>query len=229
MTMQLCGVSVSPYFERIIIMLDMKGALDQIELGAVPGGFKSDAHFVYHPMGKIPFLIKEDGSSLTESQVIAEYLDHKLEGPAMVPGDLDEATQARLIARILDIYYAEAVRPMARVAFGGEASDEEIAKARDEDIPRAFDYLEKYMGSGKRAVGDSWTVADAALISHLYWFGALMPRFGVEGFGGRPRLTAYWDRVKDTDLVKRSFERVKKSYDAFTDNPKAGDNDGGAS
>lgn len=215
MVMKLCGVNVSPYYERVVVLLDMKGALDQIELADVPGGFKSEEHLQLHPMGKVPFLIKDDGDSLTESQVIAEYLDYKLEGPAMVPDDLEAATQARLIARILDLYYAEAVRPMGRVAFGGEASDEELAKARDVDIPAAFDHLEKYMGTGTRAVGDTWTIADAALISHLYWYGALMPRFGLKGFGDHPKLEAYWNNVKDTDLVKRSFERVKQSYDQF--------------
>ncbi len=213
--MQLCGESVSPYFERVVIMLDIKDAMDQISIGGVPGGFKSEEHFSYHPMGKIPFLIKEDGTSLTESQIIAAYLDRVLDGPMLTPKDFDQATQMRLIARIMDIYYAEAVAPMGRVAFGGEASDEELAKAKEKDLPAAFDYLEKFLGGGKRAIGDNWTLADCALISHLYWFGALMPRFGVEGFGGRPKLTAYWENVKDTDVCLRSFDRVKKSYDTF--------------
>lgn len=213
--MHLCGEHVSPYFERVVILLDMKGAMDQLKIGGVPGGFKSEEHFKNHPMGKIPFLIRDDGSSITESQVIAEYLDRVLDGPRLTPENYDDATDARLIARVLDLYYADAIRPMGRVAFGGEASEEELAKARDEDIPKAFDYLEKYLGGGKRAIGDEWTIADAALISHLYWHGALMPRFGVDGFMGRPKLAAYWDAVKDTDIVTRSFERVKISYDKF--------------
>lgn len=213
--MQLCGHSVSPYFERVVIALDIKGALDQVTLAGVPGGFKSDEHFGHHPMGKIPFLIKDDGNSLTEGQVIAEYLDRVLDGPDLTPHDFEAATQTRLIARVLDLYYAEAVKPYGRVAFGGEATDEELARARDEDIPKAFGYLEKYLGGGKRAVGDDWTLADTALISHLYWYGALKVRFGLEGYARWPKLDAYWESVKDTDIVTRSFDRVKKSYDEF--------------
>ncbi|MFC4347514.1 glutathione S-transferase family protein [Kordiimonas lipolytica] len=213
--MQLCGHSVSPYFERVVIALDMKGALDQVELAGVPGGFKSDEHFSLHPMGKIPFLIKDDGTSITEGQVIAEYLDRVLDGPDLTPHDFEQATQGRLIARILDLYYAEAVRPYGRLAFGGEATDAEVEKAKTQDIPAAFTYLEKYMGEGLFAVGDSWTLADAALISHLYWYGALKVRFGLEGYGRWPKLDTYWNHVKDTDIVTRSFDRVKHSYDEF--------------
>ncbi|NVJ96706.1 MAG: glutathione S-transferase family protein [Alphaproteobacteria bacterium] len=213
--MKLCGHSVSPYCERVIIALDIKGALDQVEIDGVPGGFKSEQHFGYHPMGKIPFLIKDDGTSITEGQVIAEYLDRVLDGPDLTPHDFEAATQARLIARVLDLYYAEALKPYGRVAFGGEATEEELERAKTEDIPKAFDYLEKYLGGGKRAVGDDWTLADTALISHLYWYGALRVRFGLDDFSRWPKLDAYWNNVKDTDIVTRSFDRVKTSYDKF--------------
>ena len=223
--MKLCGASVSPFFERIVIMLDMKGAMDQVELASVPGGFKSDEHFQFHPMGKIPFLIKEDGSSLTESQVIAEYLDRKLDGPSAVPADIEDATQMHAIARIMDLYYFAAIHPIGGAAFGGEISDKALDKARDQDIPAAFNYLEKYMGNGSRAVGDDWTIADAALISQLYWYNALSGRFCLKDFSAHPKLEAYWNNIKDTDLVTRSFERVKKSFDEFTDNSPASEDE----
>ena len=213
--MKQVGESVSPYFERVMIGLDIKGMMDKLDYGMPDGGFKSEAHWQAHPLGKIPYLIRDDGSTLTEGQVILEYLDRQLDGTPLTPSDFEVATNARAIARILDLYYAEAVRPMGRVAFGGAATDEEIAKAREEDIPKALAYASKYMGDGKYAVGDDWTIADCALISHLYWYGALMPRFGLEGFGDNKKLADYWDRMKDSPLVTRSFERTKKAYDKF--------------
>ena len=172
-------------------------------------------------MGKIPFLIKEDGTSLTESQVIAEYLDHMLDGAPTVPADIEAAMQMNAIARIMDLYYFAAIHPIGGAAFGGEISDEALDKARDQDIPAAFNYLEKYLGTGSRAVGDDWTIADAALISQLYWYKALSGRFGLKDFSAHPKLEAYWNTIKDTDIVNRSFERVKKSYDEITANPPA--------
>ncbi|WP_417449750.1 glutathione S-transferase family protein [Kordiimonas sp.] len=213
--MKLIGESVSPYFERVYIGLDIKGVTDKLEYGMPDGGFKSDAHFEAHPLGKIPYLVKDDGTTLTEGQLILEYLDRTLGGRLLTPEDFDAATDARAIGRILDLYYAEAVRPMGRVAFGGTATDDEIAKAREQDIPTALAYVSKYMGGGKYAVGDDWTIADCALISHLYWYGALMPRFGLEGFGDNERLADYWARVKDDPVVTRSFARTKKAYDKF--------------
>ncbi|WP_020400680.1 glutathione S-transferase family protein [Kordiimonas gwangyangensis] len=213
--MKLVGESVSPYFERIYIALDIKGMTDKLEFGMPEGGFKSEAHWKAHPLGKIPYLVKDDGSTLTESQVILEYLDRVLGGTMLTPEDFDVATDARALCRIMDLYYAAAVGPMGRVAFGGTASNEELAKAREEDIPRALAYASKYLGDGKYAIGDSWSIADCALISHLYWYGALMPRFGLEGFGENKKLAAYWDRIKDDPVVTRSFERTKRAYDKF--------------
>ncbi|WP_262695924.1 glutathione S-transferase family protein [Kordiimonas aquimaris] len=213
--MQLCGHSVSPYVERILIVLEMKGIADAVVLSDVPGGFKSDEHFTYHPLGKIPFLLLDDGQSLTESQVIVEYLDAVLDGRKVIPTDPFAAATASQISRVLDIYYTNAIGPMGRVAFGGSATDDELAKARDIDIPAALGYLEKLINGSEYAVGDSWSHADAALMTHFYWFERLMPEFGVNGFGGYPNLSAYWNHVTGTDLYKDSKARADASFDKF--------------
>jgi len=213
--MQLCGVSVSPYFERVYTVLDLKGATDQVDYPGIPGGFKSDEHFKYHPMGMIPFLIKEDGSSLTEGQIIAEYLDEVLEGPSLMPSEPDAAAQVRAIARVFDLYYYAAQRPIGSAYFGGDESEEDIKNAREIKIPKALKYIEKYMGDGEYAVGDGWTIADAVLISQLFWYDTIGEKYGLDGFANCPKLTVYWDRIKGTDAAKRSFNRVKKSYEQF--------------
>lgn len=215
MTMQLCGVSVSPYFERVYTALDMKGALDALTYPGVPGGFKSEEHFKHHPMGMVPFLIKDDGSSLTEGQLIAEYLDDILKGPSLMPADPDKAAQVKVIARIFDLYYYAAQRPMGSAYFGGEETEEDIRNAREVEIPKALKYIEKYVDGGAYAVGDSWTHADAVFITQLYWYETVGGKYGLDGFGDCGKIADYWASVKETDVAQRSFERVSKSYEQF--------------
>lgn len=213
--MKLCGHSVSPYVERILIALELKGASDAVVLSDVPDGFKSDAHFSYHPLGKIPFLLLDDGRCLTESQVIVEYLDAVLAGESLTPKDPYDAATASQIIRVLDIYYTNAIGPMGRVAFGGTATDEELANAKENTLPAALNYLNKIIGTDGFAVGNTWTHADAAAMSHFYWYDRLMPKFGVSGFDSYDRLSAYWARVSETKTYKASRARADVSFDKF--------------
>ncbi|MBL4787949.1 MAG: glutathione S-transferase family protein [Kordiimonadaceae bacterium] len=219
MTMQLCGMSASPYFERVMVVLDIKGVLADVSYPGVPGGFKSVEHTAHHPKAMIPYLIKEDGSSLTEGQLIAEYLDHKLGGPTLLPADIDKAMQVRAICRIFDLYYYPAQRPVGAAYFGGEVTEAEIAKARNEDIPAAFRYIEKYMDDGEYAVGNSWSVADAVLMTQLYWYERAIGHEGIHGFFGCKRMEAYWDNIQKTDIAKCSVERVEKAYNQIFGGP----------
>ncbi len=213
--MKLCGHSVSPYVERVLIALEMKGKPDAVTLSDVPGGFKSDEHFNHHPLGKIPFLLLEDGTSLTESQVIVEYLDAVAGGTSLTLADPLAAARTSRIVRVLDVYYTNAIGPVGRVAFGGSATDEELAAAKDTNIPAALGYLETILGDHGFAVGSSYTHADAALMSQFYWFDRLMPQFGVNGFEGCPKLEAYWEKTTASDLYQASKARADASFNKF--------------
>lgn len=213
--MKLCGHSVSPYVERVLLGLEIKGAQAAVELADVPGGFKSEEHFSHHPLGKIPFLLLDDGRTLTESQVILEYLDAVLDGEPLVPNDPWDAAQAGRIARVMDIYYFTAIGPMARVAFGGEADEKEIQNAKENTIPQALGYLEAIIGDEGFAVGSGYTHADAVMMSQFYWFDRLMPEFGIKGFEGYPKLEAYWDKMRATELYQASKERTDASFAKF--------------
>ncbi|GHF24017.1 glutathione S-transferase [Kordiimonas sediminis] len=208
--MKLYGAHLSPYFGRCYLVMALKGQTDAVELGDIPGGMKSPAHMAANPTGKIPYLEKDDGTYLIESQVIAEYLDAILEGDALVPEDLDEATHALMICRIIDTYMAPA---MERFWANRGYSDEEVKKAATESLPAAFDYLEHFITGGKYLSGDSWTIADAALIPWLFHMEKFAKQHGVDGFGDRPKLQEWYAHVSQTDIVKDSMVRAEKSLE----------------
>lgn len=218
--MKLCGHSVSPYVERILIALEMKGKSGDVVLTDVAGGFKSPEHLSHHPLGKIPFLLLVDGSSLSESQSILEYLDAVVGGNSLTPADPLLAAKADRIVRVLDIYYTNAIGPMGKVAFGGSATDAEMADAKERALPEALKYLDFCIEGDQFAVGDCWSYADAAIMSQLYWFEELMPRFGVPGLEDYSRLSAYWENAKKTDIYRASKARADKSAAKFFGNKK---------
>ena len=213
--MKLCGHSVSPYVERILIAMEMKGNGRAVPLADVVGGFKSDEHLSHHPLGKIPFLLLDDGTSLSESQSIVEYLDAVVGGESVTPGDPLIAAKASRIVRVLDIYYTNAIGPMGKVAFGGTATDAEMADAKDRALPEALRYLDYCIEGEQFAVGDAWSHADAAIISQLYWFERLMPQFGVPGLDDYSTLSAYWENAKKTNIYQASKARADKSVAKF--------------
>jgi glutathione S-transferase len=83
--MILYGGLTSPFVRKIKISAALLGLADQIELrdaerlkDPVSGTLRTDYAFTDHnPLGKQPTLVLEDGTSLYDSRVIAEFLDQQ--------------------------------------------------------------------------------------------------------------------------------------------------------
>jgi glutathione S-transferase len=79
--------AASPYARKIRIAADHLGLSDRIEIVAASTTDPDDPIRIQNPLGKIPTLILEDGSSLYDSRVIADFLDHLAGGGALIPAD----------------------------------------------------------------------------------------------------------------------------------------------
>ncbi len=77
----------SPYARKIRIAADILGVTDRIEIAGVDLADPTDSIRSQNPLGKIPALVLEDGSSLYDSRVIAEYLDVLAGGGKLFPAD----------------------------------------------------------------------------------------------------------------------------------------------
>ncbi len=201
MTMQLYGSKLSPFVMRPVLAARAKG--HELEPQDFEGGMKCDAALALSPMGKVPLLVDGD-FALPESQVIAEYLDAVLPGPALVPADPAQAARARLIVRLVDLNLI----PHLAGIFRGREAPEGVAPALA-GIAEALGFIEHFRkGSDVFAVGDSFSIADAALIPLFFFFDA----FDVSAGGAvptgalvaaRPGLAAWWARAKASDIGSR--------------------------
>lgn len=214
--MKLCGVNLSPYYERAYLVLEVKGAIDQVEMAGMPGGFGSKALRAQSPMGKIPYLLLDDGTSLPEGQIIAEYFNAVFDGPDLLPAEPADAARARLVARIIDLYIAPHSAALSRPMFGRVDPDETaIAYALSTGLPAGFDFLEATLTGQAFAIGNSLSFADISIIPHMYFFENFLAHYELAPLEGRPKFADWWAAQKDTGLVKNSHARIQSSLDAL--------------
>lgn len=219
--MKLCGVHLSPYYERAYLVLEVNDSVDKVELAGMPGGFGSDELLAESPMGKIPYLLLDDGSCLPEGQVIAEYFNAMFDGPNLEPEHPADAARARLVARIVDLYIAPHTAVLSRPMFGRVPRDEAAtAFAIETGLPSGFDFLEKTLSGGVFAIGNALSLADVALIPHMFFFENFLSAFELRPLVGRKNFDTWWQAQKNTDLVQNCHARIQTSLDAVMANMK---------
>jgi glutathione S-transferase len=133
--MKLFSSGASPYARKVAVAAHEAGLIDRIEIVGVtvtPVSVNAEVAAA-NPLTKVPTLVLDDGTSLFDSRVIVEYLDH-LSGGRLIPagedrwrvlrdqaiGDgLTDAGQIGKIERSLDLLEAE-FRPAAGVPQVGD-------------------------------------------------------------------------------------------------------------
>ncbi|MGE3146818.1 MAG: glutathione S-transferase family protein [Pseudorhodoplanes sp.] len=75
----------SPFGRKVKIAAAILGLDGEITVEASDTNDPADSLRVQNPLGKIPILVLEDGSTLFDSRVIAEYLDHRAGGGRIIP------------------------------------------------------------------------------------------------------------------------------------------------
>ncbi len=192
--MILYGGKLSPFVMRPLLVSRAKGA--EVTLASFEGGIKSPEYLALCPTGKMPLLVDGD-LALPESQVIADYLDLVLPGPAMVPSDPVAATMVRLLVRLVDSYMV----PSLGGLFRGRENPAGVPDAM-KSMAEALSYIEHYRKAGDGcAFGDAFTMADAAMIPVFFFLDALdgpMPTKAL--IAAQPGLAGWWERAKASPL-----------------------------
>jgi glutathione S-transferase len=88
----------SPFGRKIKIAIAELGLEERIEVVAADTADPADSLRRQNPLGKVPTLVLEDGATLFDSRVIAEYLDHLAGGGRLFPAGEARFAQLRLQA-----------------------------------------------------------------------------------------------------------------------------------
>ncbi len=201
--MKLISSLTTPFGRKIRILLAEKSLACEL-LEDIP--WNTDAKTPnYNPLGKVPVLVLDDGMTLFDSRVIAEYLD-TLPGPKHIPAE----TLPRIRVKRWEAL-ADGISDAAATIFiernkraASQQSPDWIARQRGK-IDAALHEAEKIL-AGDFCEGNAFTLADAALVAAL---GYLKLRFNEEvSLAPYPKLTAYFARMEQRASVRNSMAPV---------------------
>jgi maleylpyruvate isomerase len=196
---------------RVRIGMHWKGlAFDTQTLDLRTGIQGGDAWRARNPQGYVPALELDDGTLLTQSLAILEWLEETHPEPPMLPGDARARAEARSLALIIaaDIHPIQNLRILKRVE--GLAGPD---AARDWAATIIAEGLAAYAAriasrAGPFSLGAEPGLADICLVPQL----ANARRFGVD-LGAFPRILAIERACADLPAFAAARPEAQPDFD----------------
>jgi glutathione S-transferase len=124
-----------------------------------------------NPKSKVPTLVRDDGSVLTEFPAIAYWLARTNPFANLLPDDIDQQARALelLDYAVATIHMQGFARLFRAAGFTPNAADEEAVKARGKEIAdKGFGLIDKALDGRDYAVG-KFSIADVAIFYVEFW------------------------------------------------------------
>lgn len=135
----------------------------------------SEAYLAVNPQGLVPTLIDDDGTVLTQSMAVIEYLDEtRPDGASFVPGDAKGRARVRAISQAIacEIHPLNNLRVLRYLSSEFDIDEEERNEGWYKHwIQEGMEGLEGMLsdgGAGAFAHGDAPTMADICLFPQVY-------------------------------------------------------------
>lgn len=170
----------SPYARKVRIVAAEKHIeiiLQEVVLAAPDCPVKQ-----YNPLGKVPVLILDDGASLYDSRVIAEYFDNRTPLGCLIPKDNSAKSAVRRWEALADGVCDAAVAVMLEQRKPEQMQDATFILRQMDKVTRGLTVLNddlgknQKVGKNKWCVGDTFSLADIAVGCML---GYVSLRFGT--------------------------------------------------
>lgn len=186
----------SPFVRKVKIAAEVLGLADRIEMQDADTVAPDGAFLAQNSLGKIPTLILEDGSTLFDSPVILEYLDHLAGGGRILPAEpkarfatlrLQALSDGILDAALLIVYEGRFRAPEMKVQAWIDRQHDKINRALAvleaappvlTDPPDAGQItLACALGYCDLRLGGAWRNSHPKLVAWLDQFAARVPAF----------------------------------------------------
>ena len=191
----LIGNYISPYVRKVLVCMELKGL--EYTIDPIAPFVGNERFSQLSPLRRIPVLIDGD-RVFNDSSVICQYLDERHPQPSLYPADIGDRAQARWIEEYCDTWLGDVVvwgmffqKGVKRYLFGEEPDEAVVARARDEQLPVALDYLESLLPADSFLFGDL-SVADIGIAS--FFRNAAFVRYAVDARRW-PRVAALLERA----------------------------------
>ncbi|MGI4744503.1 MAG: glutathione S-transferase family protein [Janthinobacterium lividum] len=183
---------------------------DTVKLDAAGGETHKQPFASINPKGKVPVLVRDDGSVLTEYGPIARWLAYTYPDAGLLPEDKEREIRAQeMMDYTIGTVHGQGFARMFMPA-RFEPSDAvhgtlglgsgNVRKQGRDMVEEGFAILEKQLGHNAYAGGDRFGIADSALFYAERW----APQVKIDL---PPNLAAHFARVKARPAVTRVMER----------------------
>ncbi|HEY2624776.1 MAG TPA: glutathione S-transferase N-terminal domain-containing protein [Dyella sp.] len=190
--MKLLYQTHSPYARKVLVMAYEVGLADRLEVihHETSPTQRNEQVFQLNPLGKVPVLVRDDGTALFDSSVICEYLDSLHAGPKMIPAAPKQrwrSLQLQALAQGLceagiSVRH-ETVRRPAPYRYAA------MRDGQIEKLVASYDFLEREWSRGEAGAATDVDIGAIALATALSWLAFReLPAFE----SGRPHLSAWY-------------------------------------
>lgn len=155
-----------------------------------------------NPKSKVPALLRDDGSIVTEYPAIATWLGKSNPQANLIPADLEgEVRMIEFMEYVVSTLHMQGFGRIFKPAkfCANEAEHEAIREAGKEIINKGLAQISENLGDRKYLVGDHFTLADSALFYLLFW---VVDRIGMEV---PANIKAYYEAIKARPTTKKVF------------------------
>ena len=167
----LLHLPLDPFSRKIRIVLGEKKIT--ASLAVEPIWERRHEFLSINPAGTVPVFMEDDGTTISTSQAIAEYLEETSKGPALIFGTAFQRAEIRRLCNWFDVKFNTEVteyllgeKIMKRFLGLGEPSSETI-RAGYANIDTHLGYIEYLAEQRAWLAGENFSLADITAASHI--------------------------------------------------------------
>ncbi|WP_104205467.1 maleylacetoacetate isomerase [Billgrantia saliphila] len=191
---------------RVRIALNLKGLdYDQAPVNLVKGEQKDGDFRTRNPQGLVPVLETEDGTRLTQSLAICEYLDERHPERPLLPADAEGRARVRSLAQLIacEIHPLNNLKVLKYLVHELKVDDEAKQAWYRHWIAEGFTALEARLanepGTGTFCHGNDPTLADICLVPQVF----NAERFECD-LAAYPTLRRITERCRELEAFRRA-------------------------
>jgi glutathione S-transferase len=197
--MKLIGSVTSPYVRKVRVVLAEKKLDYAFELENV---WSPDTKIAAsNPLGKVPCLVMEDGSTMYDSRVIAEYLDTLTPVCKLLPANSRDRANVKVREALADgICDAAVLAFLERAQRPAELQSQAWVDRQLGKVHAGLKVVADNLGEQPFCMGNQYTLADVAVGCTLGWLSLRFP--DIDWRGDYPNLARLFDKLSERPSFK---------------------------
>ena len=211
--MKLYNLDNSPFAARVRIQIRQKNL--PVEILEPPIPLRTTDFKKSYPLGKLPILELPDGSSISESTVIIDYLEALYPDPPLLPEGALEKAQNGMLIRYTDNHLSQALSPLFAdfiSRFSGEGSNSTKLNRLKDEIEKLNLLLIELPPFQNRGM----QTADICLATHIFYAEEMARWFGDNQLTDTFPNVAEWQQwVKAYQAVSETLAEMAKAHEDF--------------